>query len=207
MRFDSLSPIMPALGWPVCAGDWRRIACRRPPRADLIAARRILDQVEPDSPSAVVDEVARSTLPAILRFFNALPDLTFLVLAEERGVMHLRCSRDLAPLAELVRASWSGIAARQKLESQHAPESDRIRGRRDLVHIGVRQLVETLIERPDLDVAVLWQIAGSNDVGEECSLRMNPDEGRRRIRWFAQHVLAMPVSLGGPSPMTRETTR
>jgi hypothetical protein len=50
-----------------------------------------------------------------------------------------------------------------------------------------------LIERSDVSVVIVWRIAGSNEIGEQSSTRMGPDERRRRIAWCAQHLLEMQI--------------
>jgi hypothetical protein len=102
---QTVSPILLPLGRRLCAADWQRIARRRPTRADLVRVRRIIDQVQADDPCPAVEQVARAALPLVTRFLNAVPDLTYLMWAEECGITHVRCSRDVELVRELVRAS------------------------------------------------------------------------------------------------------
>jgi hypothetical protein len=55
----------------------------------------------------------------------------------------------------------------------------------------VNRLVELLLERRDLDLVMLCHVTGNVAVSVAYSTTMRSEERRRRVSWFAQHVLGM----------------
>ena len=175
--------------------DWRRLALRKPRRQDIDAARELIAEVDDRLVQPALEPLSTANLDTLLRFVNALPDLVFLIVAEdESGYLRVRCSRNPPAVCQLVRQRL-GIDTELSSERVDDEEgvSERVVQRRNRVAWAVEWVGEMMADRSDFRFVMAWHVAGGISSDLLSSDWMSVEHIQARLTWFARNVAGIRV--------------
>ena len=179
----------------VAPRDWRRLALRKPRRQDIDAARELIAEVDDRVVQPALEPLKTANLDTLLRFMNALPDLIFLIIAEdESGYLRIRCSRNPPAVCQLVRQRL-GIDTELSSERVDDEEgvSERVVQRRNRVAWAVEWVGEMMADRSDFRFVMAWHVAGGISSDLLSSDWMSEEHIQDRLTWFARNVAGIRV--------------